>query len=167
MEVLFVRHAIAEERDSAKWPDDRNRPLTRAGIRRFEKVAGHLRKIVPSVDGVWSSPLTRAWQTAKILEEKAGWPAPRELEALEPEAAPRAVLAFLREHEKSERVVLVGHEPSMHLTVSHLLVGSPEGVGLEMKKGGAVLIGFDGSVAAGAAMLYWLLPPRVVPGIDD
>jgi broad specificity phosphatase PhoE len=30
--VYLVRHAIAEDRDSARWPDDSERPLTRRGL---------------------------------------------------------------------------------------------------------------------------------------
>lgn len=167
MEILIVRHAIAAERDAKKWPDDRGRPLTAEGVRRFRSVARHLGKTVSEVDGMWASPLARAWQTAEILEKEAGWPAPRKLTALEPDVDPGAVLAFLREERDRARLALVGHEPGMHLIVSLLLSGSADGVYVEMKKGGAALVRMDGEVRAGAGHLLWLLPPRVVPGVHD
>ncbi len=76
MEILLVRHGIAEERDSRKWADDRGRPLTRPGTRKFRSIARILGKAWETPDLVLSSPLARAWQTAQILEEVCGWPEP-------------------------------------------------------------------------------------------
>jgi phosphohistidine phosphatase len=167
MDVLIVRHAIAEERDARRWPDDRGRPLTTDGVRRFRKVARHLGRAVPEVDGVWSSPLARAWQTAEILEEAAGWPPPQKLTALEPGVEPSSALDFLRKERKRARVVLVGHEPGLHELVSFLLSGSSDRVAVEMKKGGAALVRMGDEIMAGSGELLWLLPPRVVPGVDS
>jgi phosphohistidine phosphatase len=167
MEILIVRHAIAGERDPRKWADDRGRPLTPEGVKRFRRVARHLGKVAPRVDAVWASPLARAWQTAEILEREAGWPAPQELAALEPDADPAGVLAFVAARRGADRVALVGHEPALHELLSLLLGGSAGGVYLEMKKGGAALVRCEGEVRAGAAQLLWLLPPRVVPGVED
>ena len=47
LEILIVRHAIAAERDAKRWPDDRGRPLTAEGVRRFRGVARHLGETVP------------------------------------------------------------------------------------------------------------------------
>jgi phosphohistidine phosphatase len=158
----MIRHAVAEERDAERWPDDRERPLTAAGIRRFRRVARHLGRVLSRVDGVWTSPLVRARQTAEILIEQTGWPVPGESAALAPEAPPRGILGLLREHRGSGRIALVGHEPSLHLILGLLVSGSPEGAGIEMKKGGAALVRFDSAPAAGAGVLRWLLPPRAI-----
>lgn len=130
-------------------------------------MARHLGKIVPRVGGVWASPLARAWQTAEVLEREAGWPAPRELAALEPDADPAGALAFLAARRGASRVALVGHEPALHELLSLLLGGSTGGVYLEMKKGGAALVRCEDGVRAGAAQLLWLLPPRVIPGVAE
>jgi hypothetical protein len=37
--VYLARHAIAEDRDSAGWPDDSERPLTRRGFARFRSAS--------------------------------------------------------------------------------------------------------------------------------
>src|SRR5215471_19083588 len=88
MYLYLVRHAIAFEPDPAQWPDDRDRPLTPEGEKRFRQAALGLRELVPSVDAVLSSPLVRAWQTAAILARKAGWPEPQRFDALEPGTPP-------------------------------------------------------------------------------
>lgn len=161
MEVLIVRHAMAADRDEAKWPDDAKRPLIRRGILRFRRVARRLRRVVPVVDGIFSSPLVRAWDTAGILSDVARWPAPVELAALVPGARPAALKSFLKSH-GDERIVLVGHEPGLHEAVSYFLTGSEDGFALEMKKGGAALLRFEGKPEPGQATLLWLLPPRLV-----
>ena len=60
VDVLLVRHAIAWERDHSRWPDDRKRPLTPEGRKKFEKAAAGLRTWIPQVDRLITSPLTRA-----------------------------------------------------------------------------------------------------------
>lgn len=167
MEILVVRHAIAAERDARRWPDDRGRPLTAEGARRFRRVARHLGHLGPAPQAVWSSPLARAWQTAEILARAAGWPAPRELAALEPDADPAGVVAFLRDQDDGARVAVVGHEPGLSDLLALLLSGRTDGIGIELKKGGAALVRCERGVRAGGGELLWLLPPRVVPGVAD
>jgi len=162
MELLLVRHAIAEERDPEKWPDDRGRPLTREGARKFRSVARVLSTAWETPDLVLSSPLARAWQTAQILEEVCSWPAPEEFLSLEPGRRPAETITALKKRAGAEHIVLVGHEPSMHEILSFFLGGSADSVSLEVKKGGAALVRFDAAIRAGTASLLWLLPPRVL-----
>ena len=163
VELLIVRHAMAEERDSEKWPDDRDRPVPPESARRFSRIARGLARLVPEVDAVWSSPLRRAWQTAEILEKEAGWPAPKELPVLEPGNTSTGITAILR-RESSGRMVLVGHEPMLSELITHLTAGPGDHVILELKKGGAALLSFPAGPKAGEGVLLWLLPPRVVLG---
>ena len=162
MELLLVRHAIAEERDLRRWPDDRGRPLMQQGARKFRSVARILGKAWNMPDLVLSSPLARAWQTAQILEEICGWPEPEELASLEPGRKPAEIITALNKRGEMARVVLVGHEPSLHEILSHLLSGSADSISIEMKKGGAALVCVDATVRAGSASLLWLLPPGVL-----
>ena len=164
MELLIIRHAWAGERDPEKWPDDRERPVPPKGARRFRRIARGLAQLLPDVDAVWSSPLRRAWQTAEILEKDGGWPAPRELRALEPGNTAAKVTQFLR-RESGGRVVLVGHEPLLSELIAHLMVGPGDHGILELKKGGAALLSFPAAPRAGNGVLSWLLPPRVVLGL--
>ena len=74
MDLYIVRHAIAGHADGSRWPDDADRPLTPEGAKSFRAAAAGLRRIVSSVDVLLSSRFVRAWQTAELLHEVAGWP---------------------------------------------------------------------------------------------
>src|SRR5258707_10153879 len=92
MDLYLVRHGIAYEPDPAKWPDDKDRPLTPEGEKKFRQAARGLRELVPSVSVVLSSPWARAWRTAEILEKEAHWPAPVAGGALGSGRSPAAAL---------------------------------------------------------------------------
>jgi phosphohistidine phosphatase len=162
MELLLVRHAIAEEGDPERWPDDRDRPLTRAGAARFRSVARALARICETPEDVFSSPLRRTWQTAEILDEVCGWPAPRAWPSLEPGIRAAETVTSLQSPTDRERIVLVGHEPSLHELLAFLLGGARSTFALEMKKGGAALVRCDTGIRAGGGCLLWLLPPRII-----
>ncbi|MGI9116098.1 MAG: SixA phosphatase family protein, partial [Gaiellales bacterium] len=66
-DVVIVRHAIAEERDPQRWPDDGLRPLTAFGRERFAPAARGLGTLVGRPERVLASPYVRTWQTAEIL----------------------------------------------------------------------------------------------------
>ena len=50
MDLYLVRHAIAEDRDAMRWPDDADRPLSDKGVDRFERESHGLGMLVPTVD---------------------------------------------------------------------------------------------------------------------
>jgi phosphohistidine phosphatase len=163
MEIVLVRHAIAAERDPAKWPDDGDRPLTKQGEERMRKAASGLARIVPDVDLVFSSPLARAWRTAEILHEEVDWPKPEPWSELEPDRSPAQTVLSLAPHVEADRVALVGHEPNLSEVVSYLLAGDDgRGVDIELKKAGAASLGVDGVPGPGTAWLRWLVSPRIL-----
>jgi phosphohistidine phosphatase len=162
MQLYLVRHAIAFERDPQAWPDDRDRPLTPAGRERFRRAARGLRALGVRPDAVLSSSYVRAWQTAEILSDAARWPAPRACAALEADHRPGDVLDLLDAHAEAAAVALVGHEPHIHQLESLLVVGEPDRMANEFRKGGVACLGLDGPAAAGAAVLLWHATPRLL-----
>jgi len=162
MHVYLVRHAIAFEPDPTAWPDDRERPLTPDGEKKFRRAARGLKTLVPSVELVLSSPLTRAWQTAEILEDQVGWPAPLRFDALGQNRPPLEVLEALKPHASAASLALVGHEPSLHELASFFLTGEPQSANLVMRKGGVASLFFDHTLVPAGAVLEWLLRPRIL-----
>lgn len=161
MIVYLVRHAVAFERDAARWPDDRDRPLTDKGAARFRKVAAVLPKLGIEVDACLSSPLARAWQTSEILKQKAGWPEPEQFPSLEPGATTAEVVKALAGR-KEDSLALVGHEPNLSQLLAHLLVGAGAAPLGSMKKGGIACLEFSGRPAAGKGGLLWLATPKLI-----
>src|SRR2546430_11216340 len=138
MELLLIRHGIAEERDPSRWPDDRGRPLTEEGAARFRKETGVIGALVPTVDRLFTSDLVRAVQTADLLHEAIGWPAPQTVGELEPGTPSDRLARILDDASGTEAVALVGHEPDLSELASYLLTGDPDALAIEMKKGGVI-----------------------------
>lgn len=160
MILYIVRHAIAEQRDADRWPDDHARPLSERGVKRFHPVAHALARLVPELDLLLSSRAIRAWSTAEMLTRIAGWPEPspcRELEGAESEA----VCTAIRRHAGRERIAVVGHEPSLSRLVGYLLSGREDEVYLDFKKGAVVAVAFEGGVRNGMGVMQWMLTPKM------
>jgi phosphohistidine phosphatase len=166
MDLYLVRHAIAFDADPAQWPDDRERPLTKPGAKKFARSAAGLRELVPAVDLVLGSPLVRAWQTAEILTQKARWPAAQRFEPLEPGRTPQEILDGLQPLTSTRSIALVGHSPSLNELASYLLTTDAGRARVELKKGGVAYLSFDGGPQAGSATLRWLLTPGVLRSIE-
>lgn len=160
MYLLLIRHAIAEDRVefARSGKPDHYRPLTRKGRRRMTLGAAGLRTIVPEIDVLASSPLTRAEQTAEILAGEYDIPRFVRVEALGTGDG-QALLEWLRQFGDEDVVAVVGHEPHLSEWASWLLSG---GMGdfLLVKKGSAILIEFADAVRPGEAWLHWALTPR-------
>lgn len=162
MKLYLVRHAIAGERDPARWPDDELRPLTEAGAKRMARLARKLSRMLDRPDAVLSSPLVRAWQTAEIIQRDANWPAPQEFAALKPGVPPHELLKALRARPRLEIVAMVGHEPALSALAAFLM--GHDRPGFEFKKGGAACIEFAQGAQAGTGQLRWLLTPGMLLG---
>lgn len=159
MEVFVIRHARAEERDAEAWPDDAERPLTREGAREFERVARRLGRWRGSVDMVLASGHARAWDTARIVRAKAGWPKPVRTKLLEADGAgaSQAIVAFLSEQPADARIALVGHEPALGEAVA-ALCGGGGAMRLELRKGAvAWLRGEPGAMALSGLLVPGML----------
>lgn len=165
MQLLVVRHAIAEERERWAPKDDKLRPLTEEGRKKMKEVARGLHSLVPRVDVLASSPLTRAMQTAQLLAKVYEKGDPVVVEALVPGKRPPELATWLRTQAVQKTVAIVGHEPGLSAAVSWLAAGT-ERAFLELGKGGACLLDLGEHIEAGAAMLLWLLRPSQLRALD-
>jgi phosphohistidine phosphatase len=161
VELIVVRHAIACERDRVRWKDDRTRPLTAEGRKRFRKIAAGLGRFAKKPDLVFTSRLVRSVETAEILEKSAGWPAATRCSELAPESAPAQTLKQLRA-ERCARIAIVGHEPHLSRFVGACIAGAGARAVIEIKKGGVAILRFKHRIGFGGATLLALLPPRAL-----
>ena len=164
MELLVIRHGVAEEREdfAATGKDDSLRPLTKDGRSKMERGARALRRAFPVLNVIATSPYTRAAQTAKIVAAAYDDVDVERLDALTPESRPQAFLAWLRTREPGDRVAAVGHEPHLGALVYWLLTGESVEGRIAMKKGGACLLQLDARPRAGKATLVWSLTPAIM-----
>jgi phosphohistidine phosphatase len=165
LDLYLVRHAFAAHADPARWPDDAERPLTEKGSSRCREAARGLRGLVPTVDAVLSSGYARAWQTAQLLHDVAGWQEPNECPALEAGRPALSALDVLQG--RAERsIALVGHEPYLSRLASLLCTGSEDGLQLELKKGAVASLSFTGPVEPARACLRWTVSPKILRRLD-
>lgn len=154
-----MRHAEAGEADLRRWPDDRDRPLTDEGRAEHRLVAQALRRMGVSFDRLLSSPLVRARQTAAITVEVYGGGAPELTEALGDRATPEALFGCLRDLERGQTVLCVGHEPFLP-ELAALLIAPAGRAHIEVRKSGVLVIDCEGHPAPGGGTLVLHLRPR-------
>jgi phosphohistidine phosphatase len=114
--VLLVRHGKAEDTHPL---GDGARALTEEGREDFRS---HARKLADelSLEGILTSPLVRAVQTAEILADACGVDQVQVRGELDFQRASPAVLEALC-RSVGPRWALVGHNPSLAETLAHLL----------------------------------------------
>lgn len=169
MRLFVVRHARAEERSDAQFPNDSQRPLTKQGIDEFTRLARRLERAWDAPAVVLASRFERAWQTARILRDEAKWPKAQRCEMLEADHAGgiAAVEQAILEH-AGDSLAVVGHEPTLSELVSHLIGTDLPSV--VMRKGAVAVLDVAmtlrgaGDVPGlyGSATLLALVDPRAI-----
>ena len=151
MQVLVVRHAIAEQQEefARTGKDDSQRPLTDDGRRKMRRGAAGLRAV---------APLVRAVQTAEILAAVYNGRNMVTVKEISPDSEFPPFLRWLRTQDAGGTVAIVGHEPYLSGLTSWLLTGRKPSF-VSLKKGAACLLEFREQPKAGAAMLVWALTP--------
>ncbi len=161
MRVILFRHGPAGSADGSRWPDDSARPLTARGAARTQEAARGLARIESGITRIVTSPLVRADQTARLLQDALRDSIPLDtLDALAPGGSYRRIIQHLADLPSADVVVLVGHEPSLGKLAGVLLFGAP--ASLPIKKAGACAVQFSGAPNAGEGRLRWFLPPKVL-----
>jgi phosphohistidine phosphatase len=161
MELLVVRHAVAKDKEAfaRKGKSDAERPLTKQGRRDFRKGARGIARLAGTVDLLATSPFARARETAELLAPALGVERPLHRAELEQGAPARALVAWLARQRRAGTVAIVGHEPDLSRLVALLLSGRTQDL-VELDKGGACLLAFEGRVGPGAGRLRWLLTAK-------
>jgi phosphohistidine phosphatase len=136
MNLYFIRHAHAVERDEWTGPD-MERPLIGKGRQAAEVVARGLARITPPVNCIVTSPYARALDTAQIIATVLH-ASIVQCEALSPRFDITHLMEALEAAGWASDTALVGHEPNMGMVLS-LLTGHslPE---TELKKAAVALV---------------------------
>ncbi len=151
MILLLLRHGDAGKA-GPKWPDDRLRPLSRLGHRQSRAMGRWARKLGLKPTHAFTSPLTRAHETAE--EFLTAWKSPPRLkrqELLAPGGDSDETLAAIRGGDRNidnKVSLLTGHNPDMGGLAERL------GVPLHFGKGSLAVISWSGMQGSARLELF-------------
>ncbi len=161
-ELYILRHGIAVEPGTPGIPDD-ERPLTAKGQKRMHEIARGVRRLDLRLEGIVTSPLPRARESAEIVAEELD--ADDRLETAEILAAgsdAASIQNWLRERTQ-ERLMIVGHNPALSDLITLLILGKRR-LGpqvCDLKKGGIAALG-PSAAAPDRFNLLWIATPRLI-----
>lgn len=162
LQLVLMRHAKSDwEASHGSYHD---RPLAERGVRSARIMGRLLTSSDQAPDLIVSSSAVRAMRTAALAAEAGGWDCHLVEERKIYGGGPDAVLTAVAKHGgQTQRVMVVGHEPTWSILVSDLV-----GARVEMKTasvaGVGLLIDEWGSLEHASGWLDYLLHPRMFFG---
>lgn len=161
MELYFLRHAIAAEPGTVPVSHDSERPLTEEGIEKMKEAVKGMQRLELSFDAIVSSPYIRASETAEIAAKGLRFKGKiAHSAALIPNAEFKEFFKLIKEFKPENKVLLVGHLPSIGEFISNLISGK-NSVSMDYKKGGMCRVDMPGFIAPGVTgQLMWFLTPK-------
>ena len=162
MNLYLLRHGIAVAADEPGVESDADRALTAKGVKRMRRAAKGLRRLKVPFDGLLTSPLIRARQTADIVAETLGLETHlEEVSGLAPESSVEQLSFGLTRFQNRAHLLLIGHEPLLSDTASFFIAGKkgPK-IDLTLKKGGLCRIEIDAIPPSKPGTLHWMLTPK-------
>ncbi|MYB45818.1 MAG: histidine phosphatase family protein [Acidimicrobiia bacterium] len=117
-DLILLRHAKSDWK--AAYGTDRDRPLNKRGIRSARAVGEFVARygLVPEL--VLASPAVRTRTTAELAAEAGGWTSCIEVVPGLYGADYGEVIQLVREVTEVERLMVVGHEPTMSGVLEYL-----------------------------------------------
>lgn len=159
MQLLLIRHAIAEDSTSFLPQADAARVLTAEGRAKMQKAVKGLSQQINNISYLVSSPLVRAQQTADIVASAFPTAIRETLSLLSPGGSFHGILDYLQQYQATDTVALVGHETDLGELGAWLLSGQ-RAHWLPLKKGSVYLLEFNHQIVAGRAELQWALTAK-------
>jgi phosphohistidine phosphatase len=168
MYLYILRHAEAHDIGYRGIDKDTERPLTEYGERQAKKTGKALRKLDVKLDGILSSPLVRALQTAQSLAEKMEFKGKiQTVTALQPGMDKESLRKELAKFEVESHVLIVGHQPDLGEYIQYLISGA-KGKGLSLDKAGIACLKINGPLAEPEKISFlWLLNYPLVETIAE
>jgi phosphohistidine phosphatase len=154
MKIFLVRHGEAIDYETESVKNDVNRFITPKGRKVSRNVFKKLRSEFYGLEVIFTSPLTRALQTAEILANSVKFENDVEIanELITPGSVEN-VTQLIKRNSLYGSLALVGHEPMMGMLVQALSDGK-ENLFL-FKKSGVCCIDFDTKKQTGKFLWYY------------
>lgn len=169
MNLYFMRHGIALEKNDPSVVDDAHRPLSAKGIKRTRKIAKGIQRLGISFDVLLTSPLARARQTVDIVAAELGADARvEEIPSLAPDSTFDQLVTDLARYHGYKHLLLVGHEPFLSEALSCLLAGpAAPRLSFEFKKGALCRTETASLARLEPGRLHWFLTPKQLRMLAD
>ena len=166
MRLVLFRHGAAEDRYvfhmNSNGAPESQRPLTNAGIESMKFIGkGLFNALDGDIQHIYTSPYTRALQTARLIHEAIPETRRPELEIsdlLTPGCSFKTIERWVRN--KSGTLILVGHEPDLSWLTQEFC--GAKALRTKFSKGGACLIMFENLPDNTNGMLHWMLNSAVL-----
>lgn len=157
MDLFILRHGKAGQ--SSDRQHDSDRTLTGDGKDEIKKVARWMKSKKYRFDGIATSPLKRAHETAVIVVRLLGeedrltiW------DELAPGGNPDKVFYRASQYGEEATVLIVGHEPALSMLISRIISGD-DNASIVLSKGGLAKIRNCSFKKQPSGELQWLLTP--------
>jgi phosphohistidine phosphatase len=140
MKLIFLRHGLAEGHFSHDAESDFERVLTPEGIEKLHKTLDLFKLTEEKIDVVFTSPLSRAVQSAEIFWEKyqeADLEVMADLDILDD---PQHLIEYISFLPTNGIYAFVGHDPHLTRVIAALLSLHPEHDFMKLKKGGICVL---------------------------
>jgi len=162
MNLYLMRHGIAVAADDLGIIQDQERPLTSKGIKRIRRAARGIRRLGIEFDGVLTSPLLRARQTADIVAATLDLQSRlEEVAELAPECSVEQLSMSLTRYQDRYHLLLIGHQPLLGQTLGSLIDPNP-GTKFEfdLGKGSLCRVEIDRLPFDKPGVLHWLITAK-------
>ena len=160
-----MRHGDAGNRLSDPIKDTK-RQLTVSGKKEVVQIAKSLKKLGVKFNIIFSSPLSRAFQTAKIIAEEYKFTKQIEQsEELKPNGSKVFLYNKLSKLNIDSVILIVGHEPYLSSMINDIIANNKNSNNIILKKAGLSRIKITSTVPTLKGELRWLLTPRILKKI--
>lgn len=164
MDLYLIRHADAVALGEG-IAGDAERPLSEQGREQARLAGKALERHGIRLDGLVTSPLLRARQTAELIREDLSLkPEVTVCEDLAPDGKPRKVAKFLRKL-KGEQIAAIGHMPQLSEMAGWLL-GSRK-ASIDFAKASVACVECADTLTKGCGALLWLVTLEWMSGGDS
>lgn len=163
MKLIFVRHGSAEDKNKKDTlMDDFRRRLTKDGAQEVKEVVHSCYFIFRKINTIFTSPLSRAVQTASIVYSENHKSDYEILSTLDPFHTPEDFVNSIQDLQTSGTYCFVGHEPQLSQSIN-LILNQVAETKIEFAKGGVAVL--EGETLS-SLVLTTLLSPRMMLKLD-
>ena len=162
MNLYLMRHDIAVDAGDPNIVHDNQRPLSNKGTKRMRRAARGLLRLDIKFDGILTSPILRARQTADIVAATLGMESLlEEISGLASESSVENLLFGLTRYQDREHLLLVGHQPLLGQTLASLIDANREVTReFNLRKGSLCRVEIDDLTVNKPGTLHWLLTAK-------